>query len=41
MLKKALLILAAALAMTSIVSAGGDVPSPPCIIQGQCRTAGN
>jgi len=41
MLKKALLVLAAALAVTSIASAGGDVPTPPCLITGQCRTAGN
>lgn len=34
MLKKALLILAAAMALASAVSA--DIPYPPCIIQGTC-----
>jgi hypothetical protein len=36
MLKKALLITAAALALVSVVSAG-DVPIPPCIFDGSCR----
>lgn len=35
MLKKALLILAAAMALASAVSA--DIPMPPCMIEGSCR----
>ena len=35
MLKKALLILAAAMALASAVSA--DIPIPPCIPEGTCR----
>ena len=35
MLKKALLILAAALALASVVSA--DMPIPPCLFDGSCR----
>ncbi len=34
MLKKALLILAAAMALSSVVSA--DIPIPPCIPDGGC-----
>ena len=35
MLKKALLILAAAMALASVVSA--DMPIPPCLFTGECR----
>ncbi len=35
MLKKALLIAAAALALVSAISA--DIPMPPCAIEGTCR----
>ena len=34
MLKKALLILAAAMALATVVSA--DIPYPPCMIDGTC-----
>jgi hypothetical protein len=37
MLKKALLILAAAFALATTLPA--DIPIPPCILEGSCRVA--